>query len=137
MTTTSREYAKFKRTFVGPVMPRKIRIAKAPAMPALRYPEQYKKKLSEIQQLATIKIPAKPTPSDRTIEATPAWADKDKIRMFYTVAKQMTINTGIPHEVDHIIPINHPLVCGLHVENNLRILTDEENLLKSNLFLIE
>jgi 5-methylcytosine-specific restriction endonuclease McrA len=64
----------------------------------------------------------------------PAWANVIEIRNIYKKAKQLTYETGIKHEVDHIIPSNHPLVCGLHVENNLQILTEHENIKKSNSF---
>ena len=37
-------------------------------------------------------------------------------------------------EVDHIVPINHPLVCGLHTEDNLQIVTANYNHFKSNYF---
>ena len=64
----------------------------------------------------------------------PAWANKEAIKQFYIDAKKLTEETGIPHEVDHIIPSNHPMVCGLHVENNLQILTKSENRKKYNYF---
>lgn len=36
------------------------------------------------------------------------------------------------YEVDHEVPINHPLVCGLHCKANLQYLTIESNRIKSN-----
>ena len=66
--------------------------------------------------------------------ATPSWANSELMKMFYTVAQQISKNTGIPHHVDHIVPISHPLVCGLHNEHNMQILTDSENCSKSNKF---
>ncbi len=62
--------------------------------------------------------------------ATPAWADGAAIAKFYTEAKRLTVETGIPHEVDHIIPIQGRKVCGLHVEYNLQILTKAQNISK-------
>lgn len=67
-------------------------------------------------------------------QATPAWANIEKIREFYILAKKLTKETGIKHVVDHIIPLQSKIVCGLHVENNLQILTESENCKKSNKF---
>lgn len=69
-----------------------------------------------------------------TRRATPAWADKEKIRELYKEAKRLTKLTGEKHEVDHIVPKCGSLVCGLHVHYNLRILHWLENAKKSALW---
>lgn len=69
------------------------------------------------------------------LNATPKWLTKsqlDLIKMFYARAKYLTIETGIPHQVDHIIPLQGENVCGLHVPWNLRIVTKSENSSKGN-----
>jgi 5-methylcytosine-specific restriction endonuclease McrA len=51
-------------------------------------------------------------------------AEKDVILELYAEAKRLTEETGIPYEVDHIIPI-----CkgGLHHPDNLQVITQKEN----------
>lgn len=69
--------------------------------------------------------------------AEPPWlSDQQKveIEVFYNRAKRLTLETGVDHEVDHIVPLNHPLVCGLHVPWNLQVLTAKENRAKANRF---
>lgn len=66
------------------------------------------------------------------IQAVPNWADLERIKQFYAEASRVSRETGIKHHVDHIVPVRHPAVCGLHCESNLQILTREENLAKSN-----
>lgn len=68
------------------------------------------------------------------LNATPKWADQVAIRAIYKEATRMTAVTGIRHDVDHIVPLRHPCVCGLHVPANLQILTSDENKRKSNQF---
>lgn len=68
------------------------------------------------------------------LKAIPKWADLKKIEEIYKEAQRLTKETGIEHHVDHIIPLRSKLVCGLHVENNLQIITAAENLKKGNSF---
>ncbi|WBU54156.1 HNH endonuclease signature motif containing protein [Paracoccus sp. SCSIO 75233] len=71
------------------------------------------------------------------INATPDWLtadDHSEIRGVYTKAARLTEATGIPHHVDHIVPLKHPLVCGLHIPKNLQVLTGTENVQKNNSF---
>lgn len=65
-------------------------------------------------------------------QAFPKWADRKKIEGFYLLAEKKTRETGIRHVVDHIFPLQSKTVCGLHVEFNLQVLTEKENLRKFN-----
>jgi hypothetical protein len=68
-------------------------------------------------------------------DATPKWLSrkqKSEIRQLYQIAITMTQTTGEQYVVDHIVPLRGESVCGLHVPWNLRVITQEENLKKSN-----
>jgi hypothetical protein len=68
-------------------------------------------------------------------QATPKWLtrrQKTEIRQLYQIAITMTKTTGEQYVVDHIVPLRAETVCGLHVPWNLRVITQEENLKKSN-----
>lgn len=68
-------------------------------------------------------------------EATPAWLTKMQkatMREIYKMAITMSQTTGEQYVVDHIVPLRSHEVCGLHVPWNLRVITQEENLKKSN-----
>ena len=64
----------------------------------------------------------------RVQQATPLWADMNAIRDIYLEAQYMQM------EVDHIYPLNGKTVSGLHVWDNLQLLTKEQNLRKSNTY---
>ena len=69
------------------------------------------------------------------LNATPAWlTDKQQTEMaaIYKEAVVMGKQTGIPHHVDHIVPLKGKNVSGLHVPWNLQILTATENISKGN-----
>jgi len=66
------------------------------------------------------------------LKATPAWADLEKIAKFYEAARVLGMFTGEWHEVDHIVPLQSKLVCGLHVDNNLRVVLRSDNRRKAN-----
>lgn len=68
----------------------------------------------------------------RLYQAYPAWADDDIIAEAYALARLRTALTGIPWQVDHIVPLNSDLVCGLHWEGNLQVIPAVANLAKSN-----
>ena len=66
------------------------------------------------------------------LNATPGWADKDKISEFFKEAERLNKETNEVHQVDHIVPLISRLVCGLHVENNLQVLPRTLNIQKGN-----
>ena len=67
-------------------------------------------------------------------QAIASWADHNKIKEIYKECARLTKKTGVKHQVDHIYPLQNKYMCGLHVENNLQILSAAENASKSNKF---
>lgn len=65
-------------------------------------------------------------------QAVPKWADFEKIKEIYLLAKKLNELTYEKYEVDHIVPLKSKLVCGLHVEHNLQIISQSENAAKGN-----
>lgn len=52
----------------------------------------------------------------------------------YIKAQYMNLSSHKKYEVDHIIPLYHPDVCGLHCVSNLQILDKATNQAKGNKF---
>lgn len=68
-----------------------------------------------------------------TGRATPPWltdAHRETMLEFYRDAH----NRDGDYHVDHIIPLTHPDVCGLHVPANLQVLTAQDNMRKHQSF---
>lgn len=68
----------------------------------------------------------------RQFQQTPTWADENVILSFYREAERLTRQTGVPHQVDHIVPLQGRSVSGLHSQHNLQVITAAENRRKSN-----
>lgn len=67
------------------------------------------------------------------IQARPSWyeSEKEEIKNLYRKAKELGL------VVDHIVPLNSKVACGLHTLSNLQLLDPIENRSKYNLHLEE
>lgn len=63
--------------------------------------------------------------------AVPPWFDKAKEQAIYREAELRRL-AGEDVEVDHIVPIISPVVCGLHWHGNLQIISADANRAKAN-----
>lgn len=63
---------------------------------------------------------------------TPPWVDRNACRVFYEIASRASRCTGIPFEVDHVIPLAGKAVSGLHVPWNLAVIPAYQNRKKGN-----
>jgi hypothetical protein len=96
--------------------------------------------------LKDIRLRARPSmPAAGTVRAKDArniaiarayceWSDTEEVIRIYIAASIMCDITGEKYVVDHVVPVNHPLVCGLHTHTNFQVITERENTMKSNLF---
>jgi hypothetical protein len=66
------------------------------------------------------------------IKSTPLWANTFFMQEAYALAKLRTRVLGERWHVDHIVPLQSKLVCGLHCEQNLRVIPAVLNLSKHN-----
>jgi hypothetical protein len=65
--------------------------------------------------------------------STPKWLTfihRALIEEFYEIAAARTMQTGVEHHVDHVVPIKGKQVSGLTVPWNLQVLTAQNNLRK-------
>lgn len=69
--------------------------------------------------------------------AVAKWANESAIAAIYKDAARVSLELGVPHSVDHIVPVQGRTVCGLHVEYNLRVIPSVLNSAKGNKLLPE
>lgn len=56
--------------------------------------------------------------------ATPSWANHEEIRQIYKKCIELRLRyPKMGFVVHHIIPISHPHICGLHVPENLSVVS--------------
>lgn len=67
-------------------------------------------------------------------KATPPWVTRQSIQKIQQEAKWFSRLRGVEHVMDHIVPLNHPLVCGLNVPWNIQLITRAQNAAKSNIW---
>lgn len=75
--------------------------------------------------------------SDRIIKAAlsaPSWVDRKALQRLENRARELTRRTGVKHVLDHIVPVDHPYVCGLTVPWNLQVIPAGPNAAKGNRF---
>lgn len=62
----------------------------------------------------------------------PPWANLQALRSIQARARWETQMSGEQWSVDHIVPLRHPLVCGLTVPWNLCVIREKVNNHKNN-----
>lgn len=73
----------------------------------------------------------------KKLKALPPWLNAEQeslIEAIYQNRDLLTKLTGVPHEVDHIVPLQGQSVCGLHVPWNLQVITKEQNVSKRHYY---
>jgi hypothetical protein len=106
--------------------------ARASARPSIEKAEARKKHKAANPELYKALVSVR---KRRHRAATPKWVgaeEKKAIRQLYLEAQRLTKLTGERYVVDHTYPLISDEVCGLHALRNLRIMTQAENLIKSN-----
>jgi 5-methylcytosine-specific restriction endonuclease McrA len=69
---------------------------------------------------------------EQKIRATPPWVSHREMLELHVERNRRSEETGMQHVLDHIVPLNHPSVCGLNVPWNMQILTKAQNAAKGN-----
>jgi 5-methylcytosine-specific restriction endonuclease McrA len=93
----------------------------------LAYQREYHKKNPHKSRETSLRYIRKKAEASKGLSSQEVYA----IKCIYAEAKAKTKETGIKHEVDHIVPIS---LGGKHHPDNLQILTATENKIKKDQF---
>lgn len=66
--------------------------------------------------------------------SAPPWVKRADFRHLEVQRDRLTAETGIQHVIDHDVPLDHPVVCGLTVPWNMVVRTWIDNARKGNWF---
>jgi 5-methylcytosine-specific restriction endonuclease McrA len=67
-----------------------------------------------------------------SVLSVPPWIRRQDFADLERERDFKTASTGVPHVLDHVIPLDHPLVCGLTVPWNIQIIDAPANSRKGN-----
>ena len=100
----------------------------------LEYAKKRNKKYQLTEKGKITKQASRDTYRARCKESSMNRFDMKNIAKVYRQCKELSVSTGVKYHVDHIVPIRHNDVCGLHVSWNMAVITAKENLSKTNHF---
>lgn len=66
------------------------------------------------------------------ILSAPPWVNRRQLWAIHERAVWLSEMTGVLHVLDHIVPLNHPRVCGLTVPWNIQVIPAKVNGAKGN-----
>jgi hypothetical protein len=64
--------------------------------------------------------------------AVPIWADRKAMRALKNEVKRRNAQQLTVWSIEHLVPLQHPYVCGLHWEGNMEIVDLRSNMKKCN-----
>ena len=99
------------------------------------YRENNRGKIREASRIWALSNPEKGAEKrlkryNKHTQAIPAWCETAAIAILYRIRDKRAGE----HHVDHVIPLQHDLVCGLHCYANLEVIPAFDNLSKKNRF---
>ena len=136
--------AKYYKANVKNILPQRAKYYKANVEKVAAYQAEYRK--ANVEKVAAREAKYKKNNPGKVnayaarrraakLLRTPPWLTKEQraeIEAIYVLCVERTRVTGVPHAVDHVIPLQGRIVSGLHVPWNLRIITRSANSSKGN-----